>query len=72
MISGCASDINHNKHKRAQTKYPLNPQDYRYFTIDEIRKFIEGLDRGIVPGEDGITGEIYLQYISQKYNHYVQ
>jgi hypothetical protein len=36
----------------------LTPDD-REFTTEEIRNAVESMDNKKVPGEDGITGDIY-------------
>jgi len=54
-------DNNCNKQVRDKTTRPPNTPDDCEFTIDEIRRVIEGMDNKKAPGEDGITAEIFKQ-----------
>ena len=54
-------DDNYHKQVRDKTTRPPNTPDDCEFTIDEIRRVIEGLDNKKAPGEDGITAEIFKQ-----------
>ena len=53
-------DTNYHKQVRDKTR-PPNTQDDCEFTIDEIRRVIEGMDNKKAQGEDGITAEIFKQ-----------
>jgi hypothetical protein len=52
-------DNNHHKQIRDMTARQPNTPDDREFPREEIRKVIEGMNNNKVPGEDGITAEIY-------------
>jgi len=54
-------DNNYHKQVREKTTRPPNTPDDCEFTIDEIRRVIEGMDNKKAPGEDGITAEIFKQ-----------
>jgi hypothetical protein len=54
---------NYHKQVRAITTQPINTPDDSEFKREEIRRVIEGMDNKKVPGEDGITAEIYKQTI---------
>jgi hypothetical protein len=50
---------NYHKQVRDKATRPQNTADDCEFTIDEIRRVIEGMDNKKAPGEDGITAEIF-------------
>ena len=54
-------DNNYHKQVREKTTRPPNTPDDCEFTIDEIRRVIEGMDNKKAPGEDGIPAEIFKQ-----------
>jgi hypothetical protein len=54
-------DNNYHKQVRGKTSRPPDTPDDCEFTIDEIRRVIEGMDNKKAPGEDGITAEIFKQ-----------
>jgi len=54
-------DNNYHKQVRDKTTRPTNTPDDSEFTIEEIRRVIEGMDNKKAPGEDGITAEIFKQ-----------
>ena len=54
-------DNNYHKQVRGKVSRPPDTPDDCEFTIDEIRRVIEGMDNKKAPGEDGITAEIFKQ-----------
>ena len=67
------SDIH--KQARILVQEPINTEDGKEFTVEEIRKGITSLGNKTAPAEDAITGEIYRhtygilpKYITELYN----
>jgi len=52
-------DNNYHKQVRDKTTRPPNTPDDCEFTVEEIRRVIEGMDNKKAPGEDGIPAEIF-------------
>ena len=52
---------NYHKQVRDKTTRPPNTPDDCEFTVEEIRRVIEGMDNKKAPGEDGIPAEIFKQ-----------
>jgi hypothetical protein len=68
-------DSEFHKQIRARSQGTVIIPDDREFTLAEIRNAVESMDNKKVPGEDGITGEIFKQifeplpkYITTMYN----
>jgi hypothetical protein len=73
------SDSEFHKQIRAQTQGTITTPDDREFTLTEIRNAVVSLNNKKVPGEDGITGEIFKQtfeifpkYITAIYNEFLR
>jgi hypothetical protein len=52
-------DTNYHKGIRAQSKEPILTADDRNYAPTEVKNTIYDLKRNKVPGEDGITAEMY-------------
>jgi hypothetical protein len=68
-------DIDHHKLDRAHAREPAVTADDKGFTVEETRYVVASMDKKKVPGEDGITGqmyksafEIFPRYITAMYN----
>ena len=81
MIEQFAPEDNHNDdsdiHKQARilSQEPVDMEDDKDFTAEEIRNAVASMGHKKVPREDGITGEIYKctfeflpNYITALYN----
>jgi hypothetical protein len=60
-------DNNDHKQVRDKTTRPPKTPDDCEFTIEEIRRVIEGMDNKKAPGEDGITAETF-KILPKKHN----
>ena len=58
-------DTDYHKGIRAQSKVPILTADDTEYTPTEIKNAIYDLKHNKVPGEDGITGDIYQRVYTQ-------
>ena len=69
-----SDDTDHHKRIRTLSTEPIQTADDRDYTPAEVKNAIDDLNHKKVPGEDGITREIYqsLQTIPFIYLHYIK
>jgi hypothetical protein len=72
-------DSNYHKQVRDKATRPPNTPDDCEFTIEDVRRVIEGMDNKKAPGEDGITAKIFKETfkifpasITAMYNSWLQ
>ena len=53
------TDNDHHKSVRTLTEQPVNTEDDRDFTVEEVRQSLNSMNNNKAPGNDGITGNIY-------------